>query len=239
MAFKVLIFDGPGICRDSIDGLFRDLRSYLRPNYWIGDVNQTQLRSSEWADTCACLALPHCTDDSVYEALGQDVEAIKQISDFVQNGGSFLGIGRGAFFASAQAEYCGNNIWTKPLALWPGTSNGPCLPGEAHVHDFNVNIDGSDCQFYMFWEDGGEFVVGTPMSVLAQYNGEESVAGIHYVLGKGSVVLWHTRIEYTLTEVLFGESRMRLSTKEIEVNRSLLIHDLHTESCIARRTTPS
>lgn len=238
MAFKVLIFRESGICRDSIDGLFRDLRSYLRPDYWIGDVNQTQLRSGEWAHTCACLALPQCSDDSVYETLGQDVEAITQIRDFVQNGGSFLGIGRGAFFASARANWHGDPIWTTPLALWDGTSTGPCLTVDAHVHDLNVNTDDSHCHCYMFWERGGEFVDGTSMSVLAQYEGEESVAGIHHMSGKGNVVLWHTRLEYTLTADVFQKTGMQLTLETIKVTRCLPISGLNTESSIGRRAIP-
>jgi len=238
MAYKVLIFDGRGICRDSIDGLSRDLRFYLYPNYWIGSVGQTQLRSAEWAHTCACLALPHCSDVGVYKRLGQDAEAIKQICDFVQNGGSFLAIGGGAFFASAQANWNGRTIWTTPLALWPGTSDRLCLSGGAHVHDLNVNIDGSECHCYLFWKDGGEFMAGTSMSVLARYNDNESVAGIHYVSGKGNVVLWHAHLEYTLTAKVFWDSGMQFSPDKIKVTRSLPINSFNTESCIARRTTP-
>ena len=228
--YKVLIFDAPGICRDSIDGLWRDLHSYLSPNYWIGVVDQAKLRSEKWANTCACLVLPHCRDAAAYQRLGQDAEAIKQIRDFVQSGGSFLGIGGGAFFASARANWIGHTRWTTTLALWPGTSSGSCLPGiGAHVHDldlnFNVDSDSeseSDYHCFSFWGDGGEFISGTSASVLAWYNGNKSVAGIHHVFGKGNVVLWHARLEYALTEKVFRDKRR-------EVTRSLPINGLSTE----------
>ena len=233
-AIKVLIFDAPGICRDSIDGLRRDLHSYLSPNYWIGVVDQTELRSGKWAHTYACLALPHCSDAGAYQRLSQDAEAIRQIRDFVQNGGSFLGIGGGAFFASEKSNWIGHTKWTTTLALWPGISNGPCLPGVgAHVHDFDLVDSDYDYRCYLFWEDGGEFIGGTSTSALARYNDNKSVAGIRHVFGKGNVVLWHARLEYALTEKVLRDSGMQL---QLEVIRSLPINGLSTETCIARRT---
>jgi glutamine amidotransferase-like uncharacterized protein len=236
MAFEVLIFEEPGICPDSRVGLLNAFHALLTPNYWIGVVNQTQLRSGKWAHTCALLALPHCNDVEVYKRLGQDSEAIKQIRDFVQHGGSFLGIGGGAFFASTKANWTGRMAGPTPLALWPGTSTGPWSRG-AHVYDFNVEIDGTPCHIYLFWEDGGEFnhVPGT--SVLAQYSDGKSAAAIHSVFGKGNVVLWHARLEYALTahEVWVRGGVSNFNNHTISVIRSLLMKGLDTEICIACR----
>jgi len=240
MPFEVLVFDGLGICPDSRTGLLRALYSILSPNYWIGAVDQTQLRSGKWTHTCSLLALPHCSDVEVYSRLGQDSEAIEQIREFVQSGGSFLGIGGGAFFASAQANWVGRMVGPTALALWPGTSTGPCLRGGPHLHDLSLNIDNNRYQCYLFWEDGGEFERAPRTDVLARYNDEKSVAAIHHVSGEGNVVLWHARLECALgAQLVRGTCGMpNFSDEEIMVIYSLPINGLNTEICIGLRTMP-
>jgi glutamine amidotransferase-like uncharacterized protein len=245
MAFKVLVFNGPGICPDSIHGLGRDLHYFLSPNYWIGEVDQAQLRSGEWVHTCALLVLPHCSNDEAYTCLGQDAEAIQQICNFVHGGRSFLGIGGGASFASARATWAaranweGRMIWTKPLGLWPGTSAGPWSHGEAHAHEFFFDADGSRYHCYLFWKGGGEFRGGHWKSILARYNDNRSVAAIHCVSGEGNVVLWHARLECVLTAQVIQETRMRVTDEVIRVIYSLPTVGLNTKICIECRATAS
>lgn len=239
MTFKVLVFNEIGICPDSIDGLKRDLHLFLSPNYWIGDVDQAQLQFGKWVHTCALLVLPHYSNVKAYTRLGQDPEATKQIRNFVHNGGSFLGIGLGASFASAKTNWYKRTIWQEPLALWPGTSTGPWSSGDGYAHEFYLDIDGSPCPCHLFWKEGGQFEGfegerGT--SVLARYNDNESIAAIHYVYAQRNVVLWHARLEYALTAQVMQESGGRYTDTKIEVIHSLPMNRLNTEIYIACRT---
>src|SRR5258708_21882737 len=105
MKCEVLVFDGPGICPVSKDDLVNSLNTVLAFNYWVGTIDHEELRTKAWYTSCVLLVFPHCTDTQSYDALDADLPTIHRIRRFVKDGGSFLGICGGAYFASKTPEW--------------------------------------------------------------------------------------------------------------------------------------
>ena len=206
---EVLVFDGPGICPVSRDGLVNSLNTALAFNYWVGIIDHQGLRTERWASSCALLVFPHCTHTQPYDELNDDCPTISRIRQFVEDGGSFLGICGGAYFASKSAEWDGHSWGSPDLAFWPWLSKGPYLREGAQTHEFTLPslIDrnqvsgvGSQAPYcYLHWDSGGEFTCergngNAPFTLMGCYS-SNGYAGVRCNVGTGTAVLWHARLE--------------------------------------------
>ena len=209
MKCEVLVFDGPGICQVSRDQLVHSLDTALAFNYWVGTIDHEGLRDEPWTRACALLVFPHCTHTQSYDDLDADLPTISRIREFVEGGGSFLGICGGAYFASRSAEWDGHPWGSANLAFWPGLSKGPYLHDGPQAHEFTLPtmIDASQpngankkapyCDLH--YDGGGEFIRGgdngtTPFTPMGCYSSNK-YAGVRCTVGSGTAVLWHARLE--------------------------------------------
>ena len=206
---EVLIFDGLGICPVSRDNLVNSLNATLAFNYWVGTIDHQGLRTEPWAGSCALLVFPHCTHTQPYDQLNDDLPTITRIRQFVEDGGSFLGICGGAYFASKSAEWDGRPWGSPDLAFWPWLSRGPYLHEGAQTHEFTLpamidrnQVGGANsrapyCDLH--WESGGEFICergggNIPFTIMGCYSSNR-YAGVRCTVGTGTAVLWHARLE--------------------------------------------
>ena len=208
---EVLIFNGPGICPLSRDDLVDSLSTALDPSYWVGTIDHEGLRIENWTKSCALLVFPHCTDPQPYDALDVDLQTIRSIRQYVADGGSFLGICGGAYFASGTAKWHGRKWGSTNLAFWPWSSEGPHLKGGAQTHEFtlpfmaeqhptsgrNPNQVAPYCVLH--YDGGGAFIrLGDYESPHFTQMGRYSTkmcAGVTCTVGTGGAVLWHARLE--------------------------------------------
>jgi len=207
----VLVFNGPGICPLSRDGLVESLRTALDSRYWVGTIDHEGLRVENWTESCVLLVFPHCTRRQPYAALDVDLPTIRRIRQFVVDGGSFLGICGGAYFASKTAEWYGNQWGSANLAFWPWLSKGPHLQGGAQTHEFTLpfligeyatngwyeNNATPNCDLH--YHHGGAFIPQgdcdfTRFTLMGRYS-TTMCAGVRCTVGAGSAVLWHARLE--------------------------------------------
>jgi len=208
---EVLVFNGPGICPLSRDDLVDSLRTALDSQYWVGTIDHEGLLVEDWTNSCALLVFPHCTRRQPYDALDVDLPTIRRIRQFVVDGGSFLGICGGAYFASKTAEWYGNKWGSANLAFWPWLSEGPYLQGGAQTHEFTLpfligeyaangrqeNNPAPYCDLH--YHHGGAFIPqgdcdSTQFTLMGRYSTKMS-AGVTCTVGAGSAVLWHARLE--------------------------------------------
>ena len=206
---EVLIFDGPGICPVSRDNLVNSLNAALAFNYWVGTIDHQGLRTEPWAIQCALLVFPHCTHTQPYDELNDDRPTISRIRQFVEDGGSFLGICGGAYFASKSAEWDRHQWGSPDLAFWPWLSRGPYLHEGVQTHEFTLpamidrnQVGGANnrapyCDLH--WDSGGEFICergggNIPFAILGCYSSNR-YAGVRCTVGTGTAVLWHARLE--------------------------------------------
>lgn len=143
-----------------------------------------------------------------------DQRAIDRITGWVQEGGSYLGICAGAYFASNRVDFelpaepavSGN----RPLRLFPGTCKGPAFPGFSYGHDDlsrPVSLSINQPAWGAAWKSppsrivahcsgGGVFHLDSEKSdtvdILATYTelGDQFPAGVLCKNGRGSALLW-------------------------------------------------
>lgn len=205
--------------------LLDSLHTALAFNYWVGTIGHEGLRDEDWINSCALLVFPHCNDRRPYDALDRDLTTISRIRQFVTEGGSFLGVCGGAYFASRTAWWNGAQWGSATLALWPGLSRGPHLDEGAQTHEIilpfvnenkltngpNTNTNTEYCDLH--YDGGGEFVcegvnASASFTVMGCYS-TEKYAGVQCAVGAGQAVLWHARLErsFRSTEVKDGYMR--------------------------------
>ncbi|CAG8737435.1 4510_t:CDS:2, partial [Acaulospora colombiana] len=140
------------------------------------------LVSEPWTASCALLVIPGGRDLPYLSALDK---AIPRILDYVRQGGSYLGICAGAYFASARVEWeIGTDLEVqgdRPLRFFPGTSRGCTYPGfqynsEDGARTVTARLPTDQKYHGLYYNGGGECVI--PSSVggvtpLAYYEDEE------------------------------------------------------------------
>jgi biotin--protein ligase len=163
-----------------------------------------------WQDQTALLIIPGGRD--VYYHAKLDGLGTEIIRSYVENGGSYLGICAGAYFASKAIEFekggslevCGN----RSLMFYPGVATGPAYGKNKYQYD---GFQGAEAA-YLSWEDGSPFhayfnggcqFVGAhehpSVKILGSYLDldETPAAIVECLVGKGRALLSGAHIEYS------------------------------------------
>lgn len=214
---NVLVYDGPGSSHASVSHTLFSLKRHLGTRYAVQTISADALNSHPWAPTCALLVFPGGRDVPYLNALS---EAAPIIWNFVRNGGSYLGLCAGAYFASARVEWEVGSmqevVGDRPLGFYPGTCEGCTYKGfhynsEAGAYPialqpldaFGEEIDPLDGLYY---NGGGHFVdadekASEGVKSLMRYIGGEGdgkVAAVACKVGRGVALLFGVHIEYPL-----------------------------------------
>jgi biotin--protein ligase len=170
----------------------------LALNYWVNTINHEGL-TGDWTNSCALLVFPHCTHTEPYTRLDADLPTITRIRQFVEGGGSFLGICGGAYFASKTANWGGHQWGSAHLRFWPWLSSGPHLDDGPQTHEFILPFLEEEPYCNLHCDGGGEFVWegdrrNPPFTPMGCYS-KDKYAGVQCAVGSGKAVLWHARLE--------------------------------------------
>ncbi|KAL5492250.1 BPL1 [Sanghuangporus weigelae] len=213
---NVLIYDGPGVSRTSLTHTLNTLRTLLLPNYAVQTITPKSLASDPWHTNCALFVLPGGRDLPYVSDLKSSND---RISKFVHEGGAFLGLCAGAYYACRVVEWEVDTeqevSGTRPLHFFNGIGRGCVYPGLQYESETGARAvsllirdpsSGSEEKAEgLYYNGGGEFVdaQNAPDTiVLAKYtegDGEEKVAGVQCRVGRGNAVLWAIHPEYPLT----------------------------------------
>lgn len=128
---------------------------------------------------------------------------VKLIRNFVKNGGRYLGVCAGAYFASKEIVWEGN-VYRPPLKLFAGRAIGPIVtlaPWPLYTVASLVWEGKMRKAFYY----GGPYFEGKG-EVLATYSINSKPAVIKFQYGKGLVILSGVHFEYDLSSNIDGVS---------------------------------
>ncbi|KAI9099243.1 biotin-protein ligase [Phlyctochytrium arcticum] len=129
---NVLVYTGPGTAKGPVDNTALTLKSLLSTYYDVIPVDANTLLSDSWQATTALLVIPGGRDLPYVEHL--EPKGTQIVGDYVRNGGAYLGICAGAYFASSRVEFeVGREgyevVGPRALGFWPGPAKGSVAPG--------------------------------------------------------------------------------------------------------------
>lgn len=144
----VFIYNGPGTVL--VTQACETFKKFLS-SYTIQKISPQEVCAGQWVYQAALFVMPGGTDISYTEqlnGLGND-----QIKIFVKNGGTYLGICGGAFYASSTVEFCKGDpslqvLGERELSFFPGVACGPALPSR---HPFSYENEASSQSAHIVW----------------------------------------------------------------------------------------
>jgi biotin--protein ligase len=218
MALQILVYDGSGVSASSRDGTLRSLRSFLSHRYDIQTVTPKTLRDEPWTQNCALLVFPGGRDlPYLFDLSGK---ANDRIRNWVHDGGRYLGICAGAYYAASDIAFEVGTplevVGTRELGFFPGSCRGTVFPGfqydsDAGAREVSLALNRSAWRDHWqqspdscdVWYNGGgafflpESAAAQNVEVLATYANVEGApaAGVACKVGSGKAVLWGTHPE--------------------------------------------
>lgn len=225
------MYNGSGVSASSRDYLLHSLRTFLSHRYDVQLVTPKTLRDEPWTDTCALLAFPGGRDLPYYFDLSGKPN--RRIKEYVENGGKYLGICAGAYYACREIEFEKGTplevTGQRELGFFPGLCRGTTFPGfeyeteagametplalkrEAWRDHWSQSPDLCD----VWYNGGGSFVLDDEaqppkgVQVLAEYDDTEpkQVAGVLCSVGRGQALLWAVHPEHPSIDSVDGMPR--------------------------------
>lgn len=104
-AHQVLVYSGPGVSPLSLSHTLLTLSLHLLPYYTVQPVSAETLANQPWEPSCALLVIPGGRDSPYVHELTMKTRVTRRIKEFVNEGGRYLGICAGAYFASAEVRF--------------------------------------------------------------------------------------------------------------------------------------
>ena len=223
---NVCVYAGAGASPNSIRHATYTLRRLLGAGYAVITITADQLLKEPWQPTCALLVMPGGADMFYCRTLNG--EGNRRIKQYVQMGGSYLGLCAGGYYGCARCEFeVGKKgmevIGDRELGFFPGTCRGLAFPGfvynsedGARATALRVNRDAVEGdvpeKVLSYYNGGGVFVdagrfkdkgvqvLSTFADELAVDAGEGGAAVVFCKVGEGRVVLTGPHPEYVLQD---------------------------------------
>ncbi|GFO12757.1 biotin--protein ligase [Plakobranchus ocellatus] len=181
----ILVYKGEGSGKDSRKHFYAALKQVVDPTYHCVDyITPEQIKEGSWMKNCHAIAFGGGYDLGFIKALGKN--GTKIIREFVQQGGAYLGICAGAYWASDYIEFDKGGplqvVGERFLKFYPGKCIGPAYPGFQYnskkgVHAVPVLYKG--CSLFMSYLHGGGFFTlppehGSPLGCQTEMEQRES-----------------------------------------------------------------
>jgi len=219
----VYVYDGPGVAPNALMQARNTLHTALGDKYVVQSIGYKQLASSEWMDNAALLVMPGGADLPYVKYLrGQANINIKR---YVANGGSYLGICAGAYYAGAMVEFDRGGplqvVGKRELALFPGKVVGPIF-GPYHYDSYQgvrvvrlLPAVAQDSHDYRVYYNGGGYFAGAKaypgVKILFNYSASNQLypAIIQVRYQQGRVILSGVHFEFAPDKLVASDQYLR------------------------------
>lgn len=245
---NVLVYDGPGASKKSLAYSLSTLKTLLLPHYTVQTITPKALANEPWAGNCALLVLPGGRDLPYVDALAKSNALIVK---YVREGGAFLGLCAGAYYACSRVEWeVGTHqevSGSRSLCFFNGVGRGCTYPGFKYEGEegaratsllvYNSQSNAEERYDGIYYNGGGEFIGAETLedtTILAKYtegDGAGKAAGVFCRVEKGRALLWGTHPEYPLTlepalsAISTTRSDLKERINELEERRWSLMRD--------------
>lgn len=203
----VYLYSGPGtspICLDQTEQLFTQC---LQHHYLIKRIQPEDVIDGSWQTLAACFVMPGGRDSPYHESLNP--AGITKIQDYVQAGGSYLGICAGAYLAAKKIEFALESSievnQERTLKFYDGTAYGPVFADfEYHTQKgaHAAQIAFAETSAMIYFNGGCTFLEIEKVSnlqIIGHYQlnaGNKLPAIVHIKHGKGCVILSGVHFEF-------------------------------------------
>lgn len=211
---EILVYAGPGAGPNSLANTVAMLQEFVGNKYVVKTITPEEVIAGKWMHKTALFIMPGGADRPYLEKLqGQGNLNIKK---YVQNGGKYLGICAGAYYAADRIEFAKGDaalevIGDRELKFYPGLVEGPTYKGFDHRDVQNTagmraaTIHMQSKSLAIFYNGGGHFVDAdnfANVKVLARYGDEapyrldKPAAIIECNVGRGKAILSGPHFEW-------------------------------------------
>jgi glutamine amidotransferase-like uncharacterized protein len=209
---SIYIYNDEGVDPHSLDQIEHTLKLLVQSNYAIKKIDSMNVVKGTWINDSALFVMPGGADLPYLKKLSPMGNAI--IKKYVHNGGSYLGICAGAYYAAHMIEFAKGTpievIGKRELEFYPDTIIGPTLT----AYDYNsessaraalikwVSSHGPFKKGHIitsYHNGGGHFNNASKflnVTVLADYL-KDVPAIVEISVGKGRALLSGVHFEYT------------------------------------------
>jgi biotin--protein ligase len=226
----IYIYSGPGAAAESLFQTLSALQALAPLPYKIHKIGFRELKGGAWAQDAALLIMPGGADIPYAKYLSG--EGTTKIRGYVEQGGSYLGICAGAYFASTEIIFeAGTPLevhGTRELKFFPGIAEGPVLApydyqSNAGARIAKLQLKGSK-EFVFSHFNGGCHFVGAKnipgIIVHATYGDTEKAAIIEIKIGKGIAILSGVHPEFSPHLMNRQDPYLRPIAETLEKNQS-------------------
>lgn len=211
---QIAVYKGRGVSAHS----YRCLKQLLDKCFETVAVTATEINAGNLPYTLAAIVFPGGADVPYDRALSD--EGINHIRAFVENGGLYVGVCAGSYFAGSAIDFTcadGSKICeARRLKFFKGTVKGPAYgtyieSSHASACLIDLKIDGKNYSAY--FNGGGHFIGNAPFKdseILATYADTGLPAALQFQFGKGKVFLCAFHPEYNnyfLQQVINSEAK--------------------------------
>lgn len=243
---RILIYNDSGARSACVQETFNSLQAFFSHSYTIQLVTADYLNRAAWENNTALIIIPGGRSLPYYQALAAGGN--QKIIQFVKNGGNYLGICAGAYYASQTTEFEKGNelevIAAGPLNFFPGIAAGPANGFNKFQYDnyqgaaiVTVNWLENSENYRVFFQGGCYFLNAenyAKVKVLAHYADlpQKPAAIIQCQVGQGKALLSGVHFEFSYTGINLAEEGgplLQRELKKIEQQRQVLLQRILTK----------
>lgn len=207
----IYIYHDKGVSEECLQHTLHYFKKQAGSKYQIKTINAEEIKQNQWPKHTALLVIPGGADIPYMQKLNG--LGNQNIKTYVENGGTYLGICAGAYYASNYVEFDKGGklevLGNRELSFFPGKAIGPCLA--EYVYKSNKGARAASIQLqhkvqvkdiHLFYNGGCYFEEADSypnVSVLGWYQDKEAhklPAIIKIQVGKGRAILSGVHFEY-------------------------------------------
>lgn len=202
----VYVYQDEGVSQEALTHTLSMFHHFLDKRYMIKTISAQQVRGGQWTKDAALFVMPGGADLPYTRKL--DGRGNQKIRQYIQDGGSYLGICAGAYYASSYVEFDKGGplevLGKRELKFFPGKAVGPTLA----CYDYKsrkgsraskITTSFPNVPTTVVYYNGGCHFVGTSslhgIQVIASYS-NKLPAILKMKCGKGTVLLSGVHFEY-------------------------------------------
>lgn len=203
------VYSDKGVSSESLRQTLHTLHQFFDQKYTIKTLKAHDVIQGKWRKNAALFIMPGGADLPYVKALKG--KGNQQIKDYVEQGGSYLGICAGGYYASREVQFAVGTplevAGARELSFFSGIAKGPVLA--PYYYDSNrgarvakITISNNKLQnASVFYNGGPEFIPDSQQKnteVIARYENlpGHPAAIVKIKIGSGTAILTGVHFEY-------------------------------------------